>query len=162
MKVSTPKEGAIISGIVSAVAVRLAGGSPGCRPEVRSVSAVGGKHSRLDQTADVVVRCNSTARVILSVLSNTELMDVVGCDRRWAAFQNIPSVSEIVEFNSFDLAVHIFRRAEQSWSLETLSDPEKVLRLARVEMKIPRREFIAFCQAKTLISQGSSYVPWRI
>jgi hypothetical protein len=153
-KVCTPKEGAIISGIVAAIAVRLAESSPGCRPEVRSVSAAGEKHSRLDQAADVVVRCGSTARVILSVISDEELLNVVGCDNRRIAFQDIPTVCEIVEFNPFDLAVHVFRRSGQRWSLETLSALDEEIRLKGVDMNIPLREIYRFVLDESLDATG--------
>jgi hypothetical protein len=143
-KLCTPKEGAIISGVVAALAVRLVGRSSDCRPELRSVSAAGDKQSRLDQAADVVVRCGGSPHVILCVLSHREIIDVVGCDRRRAAFQDMPAVREIIEFNPFDLAVHVFRRVGQTWSLETLSEPEEELKLESVEVAIPLSEIYVF------------------
>jgi hypothetical protein len=82
--------------------------------------------------------------VILSVISDEELWDVVGCDIRRTAFQDIPTVYEIVEFNPFDLAVHIFRKSGQRWSLETLSALDEEIRLEGVDMNIPLREIYRF------------------
>ncbi len=143
-KVFTPKEGAIIAGIVAAVALRLAESSSNCRPEIRSISASTTQKSRLDQAADLIIRSGLSVSNVFCVLSNEELIDIVGCDRRRTAFQQIESVLAIIEFNAFDLAVHVFRRSGKHWSLETLSEPDELLELPGLDMSIPLGEIYRF------------------
>lgn len=141
----SPEHGAIISGLIAALAPRLAGRPGGCRPEVGSGAVPRSEQRNTARIPDVMVRCGEHPRVAFEVVSPSEIRDWRGRDLKRRHVQAVEDMREIVEIYQDDYAVHVYRSlGDGSWAFEALGGEDAVLRLGSLGIEIPLAEVYAF------------------
>jgi Uma2 family endonuclease len=144
-----PNHGAILSGLIRAIANRMAGLKGKCRPEIGSGATPKHQQRANARIPDATIRCGANPRVLFEVVSPSELRRWRDRDYRRTQLQDVPGVQEIVEIYQSEPAAHIYRRAaDGSWSFEALGGGEAVLELRSVELSIPLDEIYEFADGE--------------
>lgn len=143
----SPEHGAILAGLIGALANRLAGMPGGCRPEAGSGATPRTRQRNTARIPDVLVRCGEHPRVALEVVSQSEICDWRGCDLKRQHLQAVEGMREIVELFQDDHAVHVYRlAADGAWTFEAAGGPDAFLRLESIGVSVTLREIYAFAE----------------
>jgi Uma2 family endonuclease len=141
----SPDHGAILSGLVAALAKRLAGRPNGCRPEAGSGAAPTNQQRPTARIPDAMVRCGDLPRVAFDVVSPSELTNWKARDQRRAHLQGIAGVQEIVEIYQREAAIHVYRRHDGGqWMFAPVIGLDASLDLQSVDLAIPLSEIYEF------------------
>lgn len=141
----SPDHGAILSGLTTALGVRLLGNRDGCRPEVGSGAVPRRRQRNTARIPDAMIRYGDHPKVVFEVVSPSEIRHWRTRDRRRLDLQVVEGVREIVEIYQDEYALHLYRLASDgSWSFEAIGGRDAVLHLASVGIDIPLAELYAF------------------
>jgi Uma2 family endonuclease len=144
-----PNHGAILSGLVGALAARMRGRPDRCRPEIGSGATPLTQQRANARIPDATIRCGANPRVLFEVVSPSELRHWRDRDYRRTQLQDVPGVLEIVEVYQSEPAAHIYRReAEGTWSFEALGGNDAVLELRSVGVSVPFSEIYEFADGE--------------
>lgn len=147
----SPEHAAIIAGLAGVLGRLLAGRPDGCRPEIGSAATPRTEQRNTARIPDLMIRCGEHPRVALEVVSQSEIRDWRGRDRKRQDMQAVHGVTELVELFQDDHAAHVYRLvslptdpAGQRWTFEAVGGPEAVLHLATLGLELPLAEIYAF------------------
>ncbi len=141
----TPEHGAILSGLTTALGVRLRGNPDGCRPEAGSGAAPKHQQRGNARIPDATIRCGDLPRVVFEVVSPSELRAWRARDRKRSDLQEVEGVAEIVELYQDEMAAHIYRRdADGAWSFAAIGGDDAILELRSVGLNVPMAEIYEF------------------
>jgi Uma2 family endonuclease len=137
----SPDHGAIAANLTLAIGSRLRGRSDGCRVEVGSGAAPTREQKDTARIPDVTVRCGEHPRVLIEVISPSELRHWRDRDQKRRDLQDVEGVREIIEVYQSEAAIHVYRRdGNGSWTFEALDGLDAALRLESVEIELPLAE----------------------
>ena len=141
----SPDHGAIVSGLIGALANRLHGNPNGCRPEAGSGAVPKRRQRNTARIPDVMVRCGDLPRVAFEVISPSELRAWRVRDRKRRDLQDVEGIQEIVELYQSEPAAHIYRREPGgSWSFQAADGLDAVLNLISLAIEVPMAEIYEF------------------
>jgi Uma2 family endonuclease len=144
-----PNHGAILSGLVGALTMRLKGRPDRCRPEIGSGATPKHQQRANARIPDATIRCGANPRVLFEVVSPSELRRWRDRDYRRTQLQDVPGVEEIVEIYQSEPAVHLYRKdAADIWSFEALGGYDAVLTLRSVGLSVPLSEIYEFADGE--------------
>jgi Uma2 family endonuclease len=139
----SPDHGAVVVNLAAALKTRLAIGS-GCRAEAGTAAIPKGKAATTARIPDIVVRCDGQPRVMIEVVSPSELRQVRARDQKRRELQDVAGAAEIVEIYQQDYACHSYRRTAQGeWVFEAIDGIDAVLALPSLGLTIPLAEIYA-------------------
>ena len=145
----TPEHGAILSGLTTALGVRLRGNPDGCRPESGSGAAPRHQQRGNARIPDATIRCGELPRVVFEVVSPSELRAWRDRDRKRRDLQAVEGVAEIVELYQEEMAAHLYRRDKDgTWSFEAVGGDDAILEIRSVGLSVPMAEIYAFAVLK--------------
>ncbi len=139
-----PEHGAILAGLIGALASRLRDRPDGCRPEAGSAAIPKTLKRNTARIPDAMVRCGEHPRVSFEVISPSGLRNWRGRDLKLRHVQAVEGVQEIVELSQEEFAAHVHRVTPGGWTFETLGGSDAILRLVSVELEIPLSEIYQF------------------
>jgi Uma2 family endonuclease len=137
----SPRHGAIAANLAMAIGSQLRGRPDGCRVEVGSGAAPTRQQKDSARIPDVTVRCGEHLRVVVEVVSPSELRRWRDRDQKRRDLQDVEGVREIIDVYQVEAAVHVYRHAgDGSWRFEALDGLDAVLRLESIEIELPLAE----------------------
>lgn len=137
----TPDHGAIALNLAGILRNGLRGHPVGCRGEVGSGAAPRREQRNTARIPDVTIRCGEHPRVVLEVISPSELRHWQARDQKRRDLQDVEGVMEIVEIYQREPAMHVYRRAKDgSWLFEAVGGLTASLRLESVGFSLPLAE----------------------
>jgi len=141
-----PDHGAILSGLIAALANRLRGHPDGCRPEVGSGAVPKRKQRNTARIPDAMIRCRGgNPRVTFEVLSPSDLKNPRAFDRKRKDLQDVEGVQEIIEIYQTETLINAYRRdAKGEWVFESLREVTDTLNLPSVGITVPLTEIYEF------------------
>lgn len=140
-----PDHGAILAGLIGALASRAAQLPLGCRPEVGSAAVPRYQRRNTARIPDVVIRCGEHPVVSFEVVSPSEIRDWRARDRKRRDVQAVQGVREIVEIYQSDFAVQIYRLLPGgAWGFNSVEGLEAVVRLDSIGIELPLAEIYRF------------------
>jgi Uma2 family endonuclease len=140
----SPDHGAMLMGLATALGNRLRGNREGCRPEAGSGAAPRNQQGPTARIPDAMVRCQDLPRIVFEIVSPSELRNRRARDRKRRDLQDIEGVMEIVELYQADVAAHVYRRAGDVWTFETIEGMDAMLDLRSIGVQIPLSEIYEF------------------
>jgi len=145
--VPSPEHGAILAGLIGAIAGRIRGNPDGCRPESGSGAVPKAAQRPTARIPDAMIRCGEHPRVMFEVISPSELRHWSQRDVRRRDLQAVEGAQEIIELYQAQRACHVYRRQDNgTWSFEALDGADAVLRLTSVAIEMPLSEIYAFAE----------------
>ena len=137
----SPRHGAIAANLTIAIGSQLRGRPGGCRVEIGSGATPMRQQKDTARIPDVTVRCGEHPRVVVEVISPSELRHWRDRDQKRRDLQNVEDVQEIIDVYQVEAAVHVYRRVgDGSWRFEALDGLDAVLRLESVAIELPLAE----------------------
>jgi len=108
-----------------------------CRSEVGS--GVAPKYEQRDtaRIPDAMIRCGGLPRVLFDVISPSELRHKRQWDQRRSDLQAVDGVAEIIEIFQDERLAHAYRREGAGWTFESIAEPDAVVALRSVGIKVP-------------------------
>jgi hypothetical protein len=144
--------------LTGALANRLRGNPDGDRPESGSGAVPKTAQRATARIPDALVRCGDHPRVMLDVISPSELRNWTERDAKRHDLQAAEGAKEIVELYQSERACHIYRRlSDGTWSFEALGGDNAILQLPSVGLEIPLAEIYAFADMPEPGSDEASY-----
>lgn len=135
----TPLHGQIHGSVAVAIGARLR--SRPCRMEIGTGAAPQDQQRPTARIPDLLVRCEGLPRVVVEIVSPSELRDGRGRNRRRRDEQGVEGVQEVVEIYQSEPSVHIYRRGfDGEWTFEAVDELESVLRLRSLDLDLPLAE----------------------
>lgn len=151
----SPEHGAILAGLIAALASRLRGNPHGCRPESGSGAVPKSAQRATARIPDALIRCGDHPRVMFEVISPSELRNWTERDAKRRDLQAVEGAEEIVELYQSERACHVYRRlADGTWSFEAPDGPDAVLHLRSVDLALPLAEIYAFADISPDAADG--------
>jgi Uma2 family endonuclease len=140
-----PDHGAVIAGLIGALATRLRGRPGGCRPEGGSGAIPAFRQRATARIPDVMIRCGEHPVVLFEIISPSEIRHWRKRDRKRHDLQDTEGAKEIVEIYPTEPAMHVYRKpADGIWAFEALDGIGTILHLTSVGLDIPLPEIYQF------------------
>ena len=131
-----PEHGVILSNLSYELNGRLRS-HPECRSEVGSGAVPQYEQRDTARIPDAMIRCGKHPRVLLEVVSPSELQHKRQRDQRRADLQAIEGVQEIVEIYQDEMLAHAYRRQDAGWVFESIAGAEAQVALPSVGITVP-------------------------
>jgi len=148
MSAPAPRHGAILAGLVAALASRLKGRPNGCIPETGSGAVPARAQRNTARIPGALVRCGDHPRVTFEVISPFATSRLAGQRQKRRDVQDVEGVVEIIELYQCQMAVHLYRKSPGGgWEFDSIGGADAMLEVRELNMNIPLAEiyqFVAF------------------
>jgi Uma2 family endonuclease len=132
----SPEHGVILGNLARELG-NLPRGHPECRLEIGSGAVPRYEQRDTARIPDAMIRCGQHPRVLLEVVSPSELQDKRQWDQKRTDLQAVEDVQEVVEIYQDEVLAHVYRRQDAGWLFEWIAGQDAELELFSVGVTLP-------------------------